>query len=64
MTTDCPHGQGQHWLGDCGDMLDYIAIPTTVATTVGQTVLDTLTEYIGAPTTQFPTLGPIVMSIR
>ena len=62
--TDCTHAQGEHFLGDCGDMLDYIAIPTHTATQVGQTVLNTLTDTLGLPPAPCPPLPAVVMSMR
>lgn len=29
--SDCEHGQGAHWPGDCGDLVGSLSIPTSTA---------------------------------
>ena len=64
--SSCPHGDGAHYLGDCGDMLDYIALPAARHTACGQATLDALTASAPEvfPPMQCPNLGPLVVSRR
>lgn len=63
--SDCEHlNHPEHWLGDCGDMLDYIALPATTTTAIGQVALDALADMLHVPTAKLPRLGPFVASIR
>lgn len=65
--SDCEHlNHPEHWLGDCGDMLDYIALLAPTVRAAAESALTTLAEVLGIPVGPVSDLefGPFVASIR